>query len=317
MRFLLLGLLLACGEIAAQAYPSKPIRIIVPLAAGGNQDIMARAVAEEVAKGLGQPVVVENRPGQSAILGTQAVKASPADGYTLLSVSTTFARVPAIVKSAGYDASADFTGVSLICRIPQLLVVNPSVPARSVQELIALARSKPGELAFATSGNGSTGHVAAELFMRMAGIRMLHVPYKGNAQSLVDVMGGQVAMMFDQVSTSAAHVRSGKLRALGVTTLARSPLFPDLPTLDESGLKGFDDVTWNGYVAPAGMAHDVLARLHAEISRAVSRPEFHKRWLERGIETVASASPEAFSAYIKSEAEAFAKLARDAGIRAE
>ena len=317
IRAILAALLLAAGTALAQGYPVKPLRLIVPLVPGGNQDIMARAVAEEVAKGLGQQVVVENRPGQSAIIGTVAVAKSPPDGYTLLSVSTTFARVPAVVKSAGYEATADFTGVSLICRIPQLLVVNPSLPARLVRELVALAKEKPGALSFATSGNGSTGHVTAELFMKMTGTRMLHVPYKGNAQSLVDVMGGQVTMMFDQVSTSAAHVRGGKLRALGVTTLTRSPLFPDLPTLDEQGLSGFNDVTWNGYVAPAGTPREVLARLHAEISKVVNQPEFRKRWLERGIETGASASPEEFSAYIKSEAEAFAKLAREAGIRAE
>src|SRR5207244_4059802 len=241
MRFLLVLLLLFSGAAAGQGYPSKPIRIIVPLVPGGNQDIMARAVAEELSKGLGQQIVVENRPGQSAIIGTQAVKAAAPDGYTLLSVAITFARVPAIVKSAGYDPAKDFAGVSLICRIPQVLVVNPGVPARSVQEL----------------------------------------------------------------------------RALGVTTLTRSPLFPDVPTLDESGLAGFEDVTWNGYVAPAGTPLEVLTRLHAEIARAVNRPEFRQRYLERGIETLASASPQEFSAYIKSEAEAFAALAREAGIKAE
>jgi tripartite-type tricarboxylate transporter receptor subunit TctC len=312
----LLGALFAAGAFA-QGYPARPIRLIVPLAPGGNQDIMARAVADEVAKGLGQQIIVENRPGASAILGTQIVKAAAPDGYTLLSVSTTFARVPAIVKSAGYDAFADFTGVSLICRIPQVLVVNPAVPARSLQELIALAKAKPGELSFGTSGNASTGHVAAEMLMRQAGIRMLHVPYKGNAQSIVDVLGGQLTMMFDQISTSAAHVRAGKLRALGVTTRTRSPLFPELPTLDESGLPGFDDVTWNGYVAPAGTPRDVLSRLHAAISKAVGNPEFHKRWLERGIETGASASPAEYSAYIKSEAESFVKLVQETGMKAE
>jgi tripartite-type tricarboxylate transporter receptor subunit TctC len=301
----------------AQPYPSKPIHLIVPLVPGGNQDIMARAVAEQVSKGLGQPIVVENRPGQSAIIGTQAVKAAAPDGYTLLSVSVTFARVPAIVKSAGYDATADFSGVSLICRIPQVLVVNPGLPAKSVAELVALAKASPGKLSFGGSGNGSTGHVAAELFMRDTGTKLLHVPYKGNAQALVDVMGGQISLMFDQISTSAPQIRSGKVRALAVTTLARSPLFPDLPTLDESGLKGFDDVTWNGYVAPAGTPRDVLARLHGEIARVVNNPEFRKRWIDRGIETLASASPEEFSAYIKSEADGFARLARDAGIKAE
>jgi tripartite-type tricarboxylate transporter receptor subunit TctC len=301
----------------AQGYPARPIRLIVPLVPGGNQDIIARAVADEVAKGLGQQIVVENRPGASAILGTQMVKNALPDGYTLLSVSTTFARVPAIVKSAGYDAAADFTGVSLICRIPQVLVVNPAVPAHSVQELIALAKAKPGELSFGTSGQGSTGHVAAEMLMRQAGIRMLHVPYKGNAQTIVDVMGGQLTLMFDQISTSAAHIRSGKLRALGVTTLTRSPLFPDLPTLDESGVAGFDDVTWNGYVAPAGTPRDVLARLHAAIAKAVSSADFHQRWLERGIETGASATPAEYSAYIRSEAESFAKLVQETGMKVE
>ncbi|HEX9397823.1 MAG TPA: tripartite tricarboxylate transporter substrate binding protein [Burkholderiales bacterium] len=317
IRSILMAALLSAGAALAQGYPSKPIRLIVPLVPGGNQDIMARAVAEEISKTLGQQVVVENRPGQSAIIGTVAVAKSPPDGYTLLSVSTTFARVPAIVKSAGYDAAADFVGVSLICRIPQLLVVNPGVPAQSVQQLVALAKAQPGALSFGTSGNGSTGHVAAELFMKMTGTRMLHVPYKGNAQALVDVIGGQVSLMFDQVSTAAAQVRSGRLRALGVTTLARSPLFPELPTLDEQGLAGFNDVTWNGYLAPAGTPREVLARLHAEIAAAVSQPAFRQRWLERGIETLASASPEEFSAYVRSEAEAFARLAREAGIKAE
>jgi tripartite-type tricarboxylate transporter receptor subunit TctC len=312
----LLVALFATGAFA-QGYPARPIRLIVPLVPGGNQDIIARAVADEAAKSLGQQIVVENRPGASAILGTQIVKAAAPDGYTLLSVSTTFARVPAIVKSAGYDAAADFTAVSLICRIPQVLVVNPAVPASSLQELIALAKAKPGELSFGTSGQGSTGHVAAEMLMRQAGIRMLHVPYKGNAQTIVDVMGGQLTMMFDQISTSAAHIRSGKLRALGVTTKTRSPLFPDLPTLDESGLPGFDDVTWNGYVAPAGTPRDVLARLHAAIAKAVADPEFHRRWLERGIETGASASPAEYSAYIKSEAESFAKLVQETGMKVE
>src|SRR3954468_7563215 len=177
--FLLFAL---CAGFAAQGqgYPSKPIRLIVPLVPGGNQDLVARAVAEEMAKGLGQQIVVENRPGQSAIVGTQFVKSSAPDGYTLLSVAVTFSRVPGIVPSAGYDAAGDFDGVSLVCRIPQLLVVNPSAPAGSVQELIALAKAKPGEVSYASSGNGSTGHVAAELFMRLSGVKLLHVMYKGN-----------------------------------------------------------------------------------------------------------------------------------------
>jgi len=316
-RAIVFSLLFYAVAALGQAYPAKPVKIVVPLVPGGNQDIVARAVAEELSKGLGQQVIVENRPGQSAIIGTQFVKASPPDGYTLLSVAVTFARVPGIVAAAGYDPRTDFAGVSLICRIPQLLVVNAGFPARSVQELVAAARAKPGEISYASSGNGSTGHVAAELFMRMTGVKLLHVMYKGNAQAIVDVMGGQVVMMFDQVSTSAGHVRGGKLRALGVTTLARSPLFPDVPTLHEAGLTNFEDVTWNGIVAPAGTPRDVLFKLHSEIVKAVRNPEFRKRYLERGIELTASLSPEEFSAYIRSEADAFVKLVKDAGMKAE
>jgi tripartite-type tricarboxylate transporter receptor subunit TctC len=314
------GIVIAAFFFAASAvaqYPVKPIRIVVPLVPGGNQDIVARAVAEELSKGLGQQVIVENRPGQSAIIGTQFVKAAPPDGYTLLSVAVTFARVPAVVKAAGYDPAADFAGVSLVCRIPQVLVVNANHPAKSLQDLVALAKAKPGEVSFGSSGNGSTGHVAAEMFMRMTGTKLLHVTYKGNAQAIVDVMGGQVAMMFDQVSTSAGHVKGGKLRALGVTTKTRSAVLPEVPTLHEQGLKDFEDVTWNGIVAPAATPRAVLVRLNAEISRAMSNPEFQRRYGERGIEMVASRSPEEFSAYVRSEADAFAKLVREAGIKVE
>jgi len=301
----------------AQSYPSRPVRIVVPLVPGGNQDIVARAVAEELSKGLGQQVIVENRPGIAAIVGTQAVKASAPDGYTLLSVAVTFARVPGINPAAGYDPRSDFTGVSLVCRIPQLLVVNPSSKATSVKELVALAKAEPGKVSYGSSGNGSTGHVASELFMRMTGTRLLHVMYKGNAQAIVDLMGGQIQMMFDQVSTSAGHVRGGKLRALAVTTLERSPLFPDVPTLDESGLKGYEDVTWNGIVAPAGVPREIVFRLNSEIRKIMANPGFTRRYAERGIEMRASASPEEFTAYIRSEADGFVKLVKDAGMKAE
>jgi len=317
VRNLLFLAVLFSAQALAQAFPSKPIHLIVPLVPGGNQDIVARAVAEEMSKGLGQQVVVENRPGQSAIIGTQAVKSSSADGYTLLSVAVTFARVPAVVKAAGYDPRTDFTGVSLVCRIPQVLVVNAAHPAKTVQQLIARAKAEPGKVSYGSSGNGSTGHVAAEMFMRMTGVKLLHVTYKGNAQTLIDVMGGQIDMMFDQVSTSAGHIKGGKLRGLGVTTLTRSAVLPDVPTLDEQGLKGYEDVTWNGIVAPAGTPQDVVARLHGAIARAAGQAEFRKKYLERGIEIVASDSPQAFTSYIRSEADGFAKLVKDAGIATE
>lgn len=298
-------------------YPSRAVRIIVPLAAGGNVDIVARTVAEQISKVLGQPMLVENRPGASSLVGTLSVAKAAPDGYTLLAIANTFATVPLIVPNPGYDPMKDFVGVTLTCLVPQVLVVNPALSAHSVKELIALAKSEPGKISYASSGNGSTGHMAAELFNRQAGIRMLHVPYKGNSQALIDVIGGQVAMMFDQVSTSAPQIKGGKVRALAVTSLARSPLLPEVPTVDESGVAGYEDITFNGLVAPAGTPHEVLVRLNHAVAGAVSDPDLYKRFIERGIELKASASPEEFGAYVKAESEKKARLAREAGIKPE
>jgi tripartite-type tricarboxylate transporter receptor subunit TctC len=314
---LLASLVSATALAQAPDYPVRAVRVIVPLAPGGNVDIVARTVAERIAKSLGQPVVVENRPGASSLVGTQFVARAAPDGYTLLAMANTFATVPLIVPNPGYDPLKDFAGVTLTCLVPQVLVVNPSLAAHSVKELIALAKSAPGKISYASSGNGSTGHMAAELFNRQAGIRMLHVPYKGNSQALVDVIGGQVAMMFDQVSTSAPQIKAGKVRALAVTSLARSPLLPDVPTVDESGLAGFEDITFNGLVAPAGTPRDILLRLNRAVAGAVAEPELHKRFIERGIELKASDSPEQFSEYVKAEFEKKARLAREAGIKPE
>jgi len=316
MRLLAL-LLVACASAQAQTYPSKPVRIIVPVAAGGNQEITIRAVADEMPRSLGQPLLIEAKPSASALVGTQLVARSAPDGYTLLSVSTTFSRAATLVAAAGYDPVKDFVGVSLVSRIPQVLEVNPAVPAHSVAELIALAKSKPGQLSYATSGIGSTGHIAAEIFMQRASIRMLHVPYKGNAQSLADVLGGQVNLMFDQMSTSLAHIHAGKLRALGVTSRERSPLLPDVPTIAEQGLPGFEDVTWTALMAPTGTPPDIVERLRAAVAAAVTQPELRKRFLERAIELQASASSAEFTTYVKSEVESFARLARDANLKNE
>ena len=315
--FIFLLVMFHCGVQAQADFPNRPVRVIVPVAAGGNQEIIARAIAAEMSRGLGQAVLVEARPSASALVGTQFVARSAPDGYTLLSVAVTFARVPAVVAAAGYDPVKDFAPITLYAKIPQVLVVTPSNPATSVAELIALAKAKPGELSYASAGIGGTGHVAAELFCRMAGVKMLHVPYKGNAQAIVDVLGGQVQLMFDQVSTSVSHVRAGKLRALGVTSKTRSPLFPEIPTIDESGLAGYEDVTWNAMMAPAGTPAPVIERLRAEIARAVALPELRRRYLERGIELGASASSEEFSTYLKSEVAAFARLAREANLKVD
>lgn len=309
--------LVALSASAADSYPSKSVRVIVPVAGGGNLDIVTRSLSERLAIGLGQSVVVENRPSASSLLGTQYVARSAPDGYMLLAMANTFLSTPAIVANAGYDPVADFVGVSLICRIPEVLVVAANSPVQSVAELIAQAKARPGSVSYASAGSGSVGHIVAEVFSRHVGITLLHIPYKGNAQAIVDVVGGRVALMFDQVSTSASHIRSGALRALGVTTLARSTLFPNVATLDEQGLKGFEDVTINALMAPAATPREIVGRLHAEIARAVQTPELRARFGGQGIELTPSASPEEFTAYVRSEVARYAKLARDANIKAE
>lgn len=307
---------LAAPAAVAQAYPTKPVRIINPLAAGGNVDIVARGVAEQLSKSLGQQVLVENRPGSSALIGTRYVKGQPADGYTLLAIANTFARVPAIIADAGYDPLKDFTGVSQTCDIPMVLVVNPALPVKSVRELIALAKKRPGELTYGTSGNGGTGHVATEMFAQQAGIKMMQVPYKGNAPATTDLVGGQIMLMFDQVSTSAGYIKAGRLRGLGVTSKKRSPLFPDMPTIDEAGVKGFEDTTFNGLVAPADTPRDILEKLRGEVVKAVAVPALRERFDRNGIPLVASNSLDEYNAFLKRHVEEFAKLAKTVGITA-
>src|SRR5262245_31812714 len=314
---LVMAVLFAPAFATAQQFPARPIRLVVPLVPGGNLDIVARVIAQSLSESMKQQVVVENRPGASSLVGTQFVAKSAPDGYTLLAMANTFAVAPSIISNPGCDPLKDFAGVSLTCLVPMALVVTPSLPVRSVKDLVQLAKARPGELSYATAGPGSTGHIAAELFNRHAKVTMLHVPYKGNAQAIVDVIAGQVAMMYDQISTAAPFITSGKLRGLAVTSLKRSPLLPELPTVDESGVPKFEEVTFNGIVAPAGTPREVLLRLNSEIARAVKIPEQHKRYLERGIELTASASPEEFNAYVKAEFEKKAKLAKDAGIRIE
>jgi tripartite-type tricarboxylate transporter receptor subunit TctC len=291
------------------------VRIVVPFAPGGSVDLVVRGIAPRLSEVLGQQVIADNRPGSSGLLGTHIVAKAPPDGHTLLAMANTFAVVPSIISNPGYDPVRDFAGVSQTCLVPQVLVVNRSLPVRSLKELVALARSRPGEMSYASAGVGGTGHMAAELFNRHAGLKMLHVPYKGNAQAIVDVISGQVTMMFDQVSTSAPHIRAGKLKPLAVTSLKRSPLFPELPTIDESGVRGFEDITFNGLVAPAGTPREVLVRLNAAVAKAVEAPQPRGRFLELGVELTASASPEAFMEYIRAEFVKKAKLAREAGIK--
>jgi len=295
-------------------YPTKIIRFINPVAPGGNQDIIARAVGEQMSRALGQQIVVESRPGVSGTVGTRVAKNSPPDGYTLLTISNTFARTPVVMADAGYDVVRDFAAVSQTADVPLVLVVTPALPVKTVQALIALAKRRPGEITSAASGVGSTGHVATETFARRAGIKMLHIQYKGAAPAVVDLVGGHVMLRFDQVTTSLAFIRSGKLRPLAVTTRTRSRVLPEVPTLDESGLKGFHDSTFNGLMAPVGTPAEIVERLRGEVASAVAVPELRERFREQGIELTASASSDEFAAFLRHEIEQFTKLARQIGL---
>jgi tripartite-type tricarboxylate transporter receptor subunit TctC len=275
---------------------------------------VARVYAEQLTRALGQPVVVESRPGASALIGTRYVKNSPPDGYTLLTVSNTFVRVPAMVADHGYDVSKDFVAVSQTSDVAQVLVVNPALPVKTVKELIALARRRPGELTSGASGVGSTGHVAAAMFSHRAGIKILDVQYKGAAPAVIALVGGHVMLRFDQVITSLPFIRAGKIRALGVSSRKRSPLLPDVPTIEEGGLPGFYDSTWNGLVAPAGTPREVIERVRAEVVKAAAVPELRNRFAEQGIELIGSKSSEEFAGFLRKQVEEFAVLAKQAGL---
>lgn len=290
------------------------MRIVNPVAPGGNQDIIARAIADQLTRGLGQSVVIDSRPASNALVGTRYVKSAPPDGYTLLAISNTFVRVPVLLADAGYDPLKDFAAISLTGEVPLVLVVNPALPVKTVKEFIALARQRPGELTSASSGVGSTGHVATEIFGRRAGIRMLNVQYKGAAPAVIDLVGGHVMLRFDQVTTSLPFIRTGKLRALGVTTRTRSAALPDVPTMEEAGLAGFHDPTFNGLMAPAGTPREIIERLRAEVVKAAGVAELRSRLLEQGIDLVASNSAEEFAAYLRKQVDEFAILARQAGM---
>src|SRR5688572_11539779 len=280
---LVIALVLLCsGAACAQSYPAKAVRIVVPLAPGGNVDIVVRALGQQLAENIGQQILVDNRPGASSLVGTQHVAKAAPDGYTILAMANTFATVPSIMSNPGYDVFRDFSAVTLTCLVPMVMVVTPTLPVKTVREFIALAKARPGEVSYATAGAGSTGHIAGELLSRHAGIRMLHVPYKGNSQAIIDVIAGQVALMFDQVSTAEPHVKAGKLRGLAVTSRKRSPLFPGLPTVDESGAPGFEEITFNGLMAPAGTPREIRARLQQEVAKAVAVPKTRDRFLTLG-----------------------------------
>ncbi len=312
------ALALAWTPIAyADNYPLKPIKIIVPFAAGGSMDTLARLFGEKLKQAWGQPVIVDNRPGATGIIGTKLAAEAPADGYTLLMVaSATMAINPSVFRKLSYDPLRDFAPIMLFVDAPILLVAHPSVRAQSVKQLIALAKARPGELSFASAGNGSAQHLAAELFKSMAGIDITHVAYKGSAPAIADLLGGQVSLMFDVMPTVIEHVKAGKLRAIAAAGAKRSPLLPEIPTVAEAGLAGFEAHSWYGVAAPAKTSRVIIDKLHGQFKQALAAPQLRSRLLKLGLEPVGN-TPQEFSALIRSEQARYAKLVKASGVRAE
>jgi tripartite-type tricarboxylate transporter receptor subunit TctC len=301
----------------AQAYPNHPIRLVVPFPAGGTTDILARAAAQKLIEALGQPVVVDNRPGAGGNIGADLVAKSAPDGYTLLMGTVgTHAINPSRYAKMPYDHVKDFVPVVLVAGVPNVLVVNPSVPVNSVADLIKLAKSKPGEINFASSGSGTSIHLSGELFKTMAGVDMTHVPYKGSAPALTDLIGGQVQLMFDNLPSALPQIKGGKLRAIAVTSLKRAPVLPDVPTIAESGLPGFEASSWFGVLAPAGTPAPVVAKLNAEVNKWLQSPEARDQLLAQGA-AAAGGTPEQFAAHIRAETEKWAKVVKASGAKVD
>jgi tripartite-type tricarboxylate transporter receptor subunit TctC len=313
---LFLFALLSVEAAAQSAYPAKPVRFIVPSAAGGGTDIIARSVAHKLSESLGQQFVVDNRPGAGQMIGIELAAKSHADGYTILMAASTLAINPIMYKKVRYDPLRDFAPITQAASLPNVLVVHPSLPANSVAELIALARRQPGRINYASAGIGTSPQMSVELLKSMAKIDLVHIPYKGSAPGVVDLLAGQVTVMTPNVLTALPHIKAGKLRALAVTSAKRSEALPEVPTIAESGLPGYDSVQWYGVLAPAGTPREIVARLHAEIARALRAPDVRERLAADGAEPVGS-SPEEFAAFIRSEIDKWARVASAAGIRAE
>ena len=316
-------LLFACSSAlsvgtAAAAYPERPIRILTPFSAGSVTDVIARTIGSNLSEAWGQPVVVDNRAGAGGVIAAEIVAKSPPDGYTLLIGATGPTTVnPSLVKNLPYDAARAFAPITLTAANVLLMSVAPTVPAKSVKELIALAKARPGEIVYGSSGHGTNPHLTIELFASMAQIRLLHVPYKGTAPGLIDLLAGRVAMMAtSSMSLIVPHLRAERLRALGISTAARSRALPDIPTIAEAGVPGYESVQWSGLLAPAGTPQEIIAKLHQEAVSILRAPEVRERLAGDSAEVVAS-SPEEFAAFMKAETIKWAKVVKAAGIRPE
>lgn len=318
---LLLGTVLLCAAAIStaqsqQAYPTRPIRLVVPSSPGGGTDITARIIAPKLGEYLGQQVAVENRSGAGTMIGGEIVARSTPDGYTLLMGISTLAINPAMYKKVLYDALKDFAPISQVVSVPNVLVAHPSLPAKTVKELIAFARTRPGQINFASAGVGTNPHLSMELFLSMTGLRMVHVPYKGSGQGVIDLVAGHVSLMMPSSLTGLPYVKDGRLRGFGVTSARRAARAPEVPTIAEAGVPGYEAVQWFGVLAPAGTPREIISRVHGEIVRLLQVADVKERLLSDGAETVGS-SPEAFAAFIRAETMKWAKVVKDAGIKPE
>ncbi len=313
----LIGFLLILVSINSysQVWPSKPIRYIVPFPPGAFNDTLGRTISAELSKTLGQPMVVDNRPGGNSVIGTEAAAKSAPDGYTLFGAALPFSAIQSLYKTS-FDVTKDFAPITLAGFSANLLVAHPSFPANSVKELIEHARKNPGKINYGSSGNGTSVHLAMELFKSMSKTYMLHIPYKGSAPVVTDLIAGQVDVMFDNMPNVIGHVRAGKMKPLAVTTAQRSSQAPEIPTVAEAGLPGYEQTAWFGVLAPAGTPRDIIGRLNGEIIKLLNSADVKERFAKQGVE-VRTSTPEQFSTFLRSEVDRWGKVIRDAGIKAD
>jgi len=307
---------LAAGASPAQDYPARPVRMVVPFSPGGSTDVLARIVGQKLTERSGQPVIIENRAGAGGNIGAEQVARSAPDGYTLLLGGVPHAISASLYSKLPYDMARDLTAIAEVASFPSAIVLHPSLPANSVKELIALARARPGQLSFGSAGIGSPNHLSLELFQAMAGVRMVHVPYKGSGQLVGDLLAGQVQLASMGLPVAVPHVQSGKLRAIAVTGAARSPLLPEVPTVSEAGLPGFEVTSWYGVFGPAGLPADIVVKLNSEIGSAVTAAEVKERLAALGAEPSVK-SPDQFGRYVRQEITKWAKVVKDSGAKAE
>ena len=316
----IVGMLSLCAVIPgtlAAGYPDRPVRLIVPSPPGGGTDTSTRIIAPKLGEILGQQIVIDNRGGASGNIGAEAAARAAPDGYTLLAAIASLTSNPFVMKKVSYDLERDFAPISLTVTVPNVLVSHPALPVKNIKELIAFAKARPGQLQFASAGLGSAPHLMMELFLNLSGLKMIHVPYKGAGPALVDLVAGHVPLFAGNILNTLPHVRSGRVRAYGVTSARRSSAAPDIPTIAEGGLPGYEAVQWFGLLAPAGTPREIVARLHAAVVRALQDPAIRQRFVNDGADPMPSGSPEEFREFMRAEARKWSRVVKDAGIRPE